>query len=83
MKHEHPESKLAKRQHWHEHIESWKRSGLSQAPTLRHGEAVASRRAAELGITAAWCECADQVAFLPLRDALAKSDHRPGNFKSG
>ncbi len=35
MKHEHPESKLAKRQHWHEHIESWKRSGLSQAEYCR------------------------------------------------
>ena len=35
MKYEQPESKLAKRQHWHEHIESWKRSGLSQAEYCR------------------------------------------------
>jgi hypothetical protein len=35
MKHEQPESKLAKRQYWHEHIESWKRSGLSQAEYCR------------------------------------------------
>lgn len=31
MKHEQPESKLAKRRYWQEHIESWERSGLSQA----------------------------------------------------
>ena len=35
MKHEQPESKLAKRQYWQEHIESWKRSGLSQAEYCR------------------------------------------------
>ena len=35
MKHEQPESKLAKRQCWHEHIESWKISGLSQAEYCR------------------------------------------------
>ena len=35
MKHEHPESKLAKRQYWQEHIEFWKRSGLSQAEYCR------------------------------------------------
>ena len=31
MKHDQPESKLAKRQYWQEHIESWKRSGIGQA----------------------------------------------------
>jgi hypothetical protein len=35
MNHEQPESKLAKRQYWQEHIESWKRSGLSQAEYCR------------------------------------------------
>ncbi|MFH2124051.1 MAG: IS66 family insertion sequence element accessory protein TnpB [Pseudomonadota bacterium] len=35
MKHEQPESKLAKQQYWQEHIESWKRSGLSQTEYCR------------------------------------------------
>lgn len=35
MKHEQSKSKLAKRQYWQEHIESWKRSGLSQAEYCR------------------------------------------------
>jgi hypothetical protein len=35
MKHEQPESKLAKRQYWQEHVECWKRSGLSQAEYCR------------------------------------------------
>ena len=35
MKHEQPESKLTKGQYWQEHIESWKRSGLSQAEYCR------------------------------------------------
>jgi len=35
MKHEQPESKLAKQQHWQEHVECWKRSGLSQAEYCR------------------------------------------------
>jgi hypothetical protein len=35
MNHEQAESKLAKRQYWQEHIESWKRSGLSQAEYCR------------------------------------------------
>jgi hypothetical protein len=35
MKHEQPESKLAKRQYWQEHIESWKRGGLSQVEYCR------------------------------------------------
>jgi len=35
MKHDQPENKLAKLQYWHEHIESWKISGLSQAEYCR------------------------------------------------
>lgn len=35
MKHEQPESKLTKGQYWQEHIESWQRSGLSQAEYCR------------------------------------------------
>lgn len=35
MKNEHPDSKQAKRQYWQEHVESWKRSGLSQAEYCR------------------------------------------------
>jgi len=35
MKLEQPESKQAKRQYWQEHIESWRRSGLSQAEYCR------------------------------------------------
>jgi len=35
MKHEHPESKQAKRQYCQEHIESWKRRGLGQTEYCR------------------------------------------------
>jgi hypothetical protein len=35
MKQEQPESKQAKRQYWQAHVESWKRSGLSQAEYCR------------------------------------------------
>ena len=35
MKHDQPESKLAKRQYWQEHIESWKRSGIGQVEYCR------------------------------------------------
>jgi hypothetical protein len=64
MRHEQSESKLVKRQYWQGHIESWKRSGLSQAEYCRLNS---------LRLKSFWywkkrstCETSEQLRFFPL-----------------